>query len=63
MKKSGKTLQKTSTLRSLFIFKTHLLCVDYFFLINHTRKLFWHSNLNELEGKNLQNNNQNILQT
>ena len=32
-----------------FIFKVSLLCVNHFFLINHTRK---HSSLNELKGKN-----------
>ena len=45
-------LQKTSTLRNLFIFKALLPCANHFFLINHTRKLFWHSNLNEPERKN-----------
>ena len=45
-------LQKSSTLRSLFIFKAPLLCADHFFRLNHTRKLFWHSNLNVLERKN-----------
>ena len=40
-------LQKTSALRNLFIFKTPLLCANHFFLINHTHKLFWQSNLNE----------------
>ena len=29
-----------------------LLCGNHFFLINHTRKLFWHSNLNEPQRKN-----------
>ena len=29
-----------------------LLCTNHFFVINHTRKLFWHSNLNELQRKN-----------
>ena len=44
--------QKTSTLRNLFIFKASLLYVSHFFLINHTRKLFWHSNVNEPKRKN-----------
>ena len=45
-------LQKTSAWRNLFIFKAPLLCANHFFLINHTRKLFWHSHLNELQRKN-----------
>ena len=45
-------LQKTSTLRNLFIFKASLLCVNQFFLINDARKLFWHSDLNDPERKN-----------
>ena len=45
-------LQKTSAWRKLFIFKAPLLCANRFFLINHTRKLFWHSNLNEPQRKN-----------
>ena len=45
-------LQKTSALRNLFILKAPMLCADHFFLINHTRKLFWHSNLNEPQRKN-----------
>ena len=45
-------MQKTSARRKLFIFKAPLLCVNHFFLINHTRKLFWHSNLNEPQRKN-----------
>ena len=45
-------LQKTSAWRNLFIFKALLLCANHFFFINHTRKLFWHSNLNELQKKN-----------
>ena len=45
-------LQKTSAWRKLFIFKAPLLCANHFFLINHTRKLFWHSNLNEPQRKN-----------
>ena len=45
-------LQKTSAWRNLFIFKAPLLCANHFFLINHTRKLFWHSNLNEPQRKN-----------
>ena len=45
-------LQKTSARRNLFIFKAPLLCANHFFLINHTHKLFWHSNLNELQRKN-----------
>ena len=44
-------LQKNSALRNLFIFKAPLLCANHFFLINHTRKLFWYSNLNELQRK------------
>ena len=44
-------LQKTSAWRNLFIFKAPLLCANHFFLINHTRKLFWHSNLNEPQRK------------
>ena len=36
----------------MFIFKAPLLCANHFFLINHTRKLFWHSILNELQRKN-----------
>ena len=40
-------LQKTLVWRNLFIFKAPLLCANHFFLINYTRKLFWHSNLNE----------------
>ena len=45
-------LQKTSAWRKLFIFKAPLLCASHFFLINYTRKLFWHSNLNEPKRKN-----------
>ena len=45
-------LQKTSAWRKLFIFKVPQLCGNKFFLINHTRKLFWHSNLNEPQRKN-----------
>ena len=45
-------LQKTSARRKLFIFKAPLLCANHFFLINHTQKLFWHSNLNEPQRKN-----------
>ena len=45
-------LQKTSVFRNLFLFKAPLLCVNHFFLINHTRKLFWHSKLNETQSKN-----------
>ena len=44
-------LQKTSAWRNLFIFKAPLLCANHFFLINHTRKLLWHSNLNEAQRK------------
>ena len=50
-------LQKTSALRNLFILKAPLLCANHFFLINHTRKCFWHSNLNEPQKKNCLNNN------
>ena len=45
-------MQKTSAWRNLFIFKVPLLCATHFFLINHTRRLFWHSNLNEPQSKN-----------
>ena len=45
-------LQKTSALINLFIFEATLLCANHFFLINHKRKLFWHSNLNEPQRKN-----------
>ena len=45
-------LQRTSALRNSFIFKAPLLCTNHFFLINHTLKLFWHSNLNEPQRKN-----------
>ena len=45
-------LQKSSAWRKLFIFKAPLLCASHFFLINYTRKLFWHSNLNEPKRKN-----------
>ena len=45
-------LQKTSVWRELFIFKAPLLSVNHFFLINQTRKLFWHSDLNEHQRKN-----------
>ena len=45
-------LQKTSALRNLFKFKPPLLCANHFFLVNHTRKAFWHSNLNEPQRKN-----------
>ena len=45
-------LQKTSAWRKLFIFKAPLLCANHFFFINYTRKLFWHSNLNEPQRKN-----------
>ena len=45
-------LQKTSAWRNLFIFKAPMLCANHFFLINHTRKLFWHSKLNEPQRKN-----------
>ena len=50
-------LQKTSALRNLFILKAPLLCANHFFLINHARKCFWHSNLNETQKKNCLNNN------
>ena len=36
----------------MFIFKAPLLCVNHFFLINDTRKLLWHSSLNEPQRKN-----------
>ena len=45
-------LQKSSAWRNLFIFKVLLLCSNHFFLINHARKLFWHSSLNEPQSKN-----------
>ena len=45
-------LQNTLAWRNLFIFKAPLLCTNHFFLVNHTRKLFWHSNLHELQRKN-----------
>ena len=45
-------LQKTSAWRKLFTFKAPLLCASHFFLINYTRKLFWHSNLSEPKRKN-----------
>ena len=41
-------LQKTLA----FLFKAPLLCTNYFFQINQTRKLFWNSNLNEPQRKN-----------
>ena len=41
-------LQKTSA----FLFKAPLLCANHLFLINHTRKSFRHSNLNEPQRKN-----------
>ena len=40
-------IAEASALRDLFIFKA-----PHFSLINHTRKLFWHSNLNEPQRKN-----------
>ena len=46
-------LQRTSASRKLFIFKASLLCANHFFLINYTRKLFWHFNLNEPQRENL----------
>ena len=36
----------------MFILKAPLLCANHFFFINHTRKLFWHSNSNEPQRKN-----------
>ena len=33
-------------------FRAPLLYSNHFFLINHTRKLVWHSNLNESQRKN-----------
>ena len=45
-------LHKTSPWRRVFVFKAPLLCANHFFLKNHTRKLFWHSNLNEPQRKN-----------
>ena len=45
-------LQKTSAWKNLFIFKASPLCANHFFLINHTRKLYWNSNLNEPQRKN-----------
>ena len=45
-------LQKTSVWRKLFTFKAPQLCANHFFLINHTRKLFWHSKVNEPQRKN-----------
>ena len=46
-------MQKTSAWRKLFIFKFPLFCAKHFFLIDHIRKLFWHSNLNETQRKNV----------
>ena len=45
-------LHKTSAWQNLFIFKAPLLCANHFFLINHTRILFWYSNLNKPQTKN-----------
>ena len=45
-------MQKTLAWRKLFIFKATLLYAKRFFFINHTCKLFWHSNLNEPQRKN-----------
>ena len=42
-------LQKTSAWRNLIKFKASLLWANHFF---HTRKHFWHSNLNEPQRKN-----------
>ena len=45
-------LQKTSAWKNLFIFKASPLCANHFFFKNHTRKLYWNSNLNEPQRKN-----------
>ena len=45
-------LQKTSAWGKLFMFKDPLFCANNFFFINHTRKLFWYSSLNEAQRKN-----------
>ena len=42
-------MQKTTAWRKFFIFKAPLLCANN---LNHIRKLFWHSNLNEPQRKN-----------
>ena len=46
------SIAEASALRNLFIFKAPLLCASQFTRINHTRKLFFHSNLNEPQRKN-----------
>ena len=45
-------LQKISAWRNLFKFKAPLVCANHFSIIKDTRKIFWHSNLNELQMKN-----------
>ena len=44
--------KNTLAVRNLFIFKASLLYATRFFLINHTRKIFWHSTLNGPQKKN-----------
>ena len=44
--------KNTLAVRNLFIFKASLLYATRFSLINHTRKIFWHSTLNEPQKKN-----------
>ena len=51
-KNQPKLNANAEALRNLFIFKARLVCANHFFLINHTPKLFWHSNLNEPQRKN-----------
>ena len=54
MKKSSKTKCncRSFSFKKYVYLKAPLLCASHFSLINHTRKLFWHSNLNEPQRKN-----------
>ena len=53
-KKKKLSETKCNCRRRLQLFYSRLSCSvpTIFFLINHTRKLFWHSNLNEPQTKN-----------
>ena len=51
--KVKQNLNEIATWRNLFILKAPLLCTNHFSLINHTHKLFWHSDLNEPQRKNI----------
>ena len=54
IKKKKKSSESKCNCRRLQLFYSRLPCSvpTIFFLINRTRKLFWHSNLNESQAKN-----------